>query len=222
MASDSTRSSGTVLDIELNEHEQVSPLTDEEIRIKPWKYIGYKGYADLLSSDDDLFILRRFNTLNVRVILAQQDRLSKLEHELAEVDERNSKRDAPDVNNGTIRDDIEERKLLLDDIRKEIHRYSLSYHSSHKSQVASMFLLVMSFAMVAKPFEALGVTAAYVMTISSSHRYLTRNILTSLQVYRRAHGIHAAWIRLVPGDWTESSHDGLICKNTSIFPPHFK
>lgn len=103
-------------------------MTDQEIREKPWKYIGYRGYADFMSSDNDLLVLRRFNALNVRVILAQQDKLSELEHELAEVDKRNSKRDAPDVNNGTLRDDIEERKLLLRDIKEEIYHYSMSTH----------------------------------------------------------------------------------------------
>ncbi|KAI0174378.1 hypothetical protein BJ166DRAFT_512026 [Pestalotiopsis sp. NC0098] len=124
MTSSSIRFSGTVLDIELPEHEQDPPLTDQEIREKPWKYIGYRGYADFMSSDNDLLVLRRFNALNVRVILAQQDKLSELEHELAEVDKRNSKRDAPDVNNGTLRDDIEERKLLLRDIKEEIYHYN--------------------------------------------------------------------------------------------------
>lgn len=126
MASNATLPSDTGLDVEVNEHGDVSQLTDEEVLEKPWKYVGYRGYANFISSDDDLLILRRFNSLNVRVILAQQDKLSELEQELAEIDKQNSHRDAPDVNNGTIRDDLEERQFLLDNIKEEIYRYSPS------------------------------------------------------------------------------------------------
>ncbi|KAF3018462.1 hypothetical protein E8E14_007858 [Neopestalotiopsis sp. 37M] len=124
MASSPISSSQLEEDVELSAHARVSQLTDKDFREKPWKYIGYRGYTNFLSSDDDMFILRRFKALNVRVILEQQDKISVLEQSLTEIDDRNSKIDAPDVNNGTIRDDLKERKLLLDDISKEIYRYN--------------------------------------------------------------------------------------------------
>ncbi|ETS78042.1 hypothetical protein PFICI_10104 [Pestalotiopsis fici W106-1] len=124
MESIATRSSETARDVELNEHEQVPQSADREFESKPWKYVGYKGYVDFLSSDDDLFILRRFNALNTRIALVKQDKISELEQRLAEIDEQHRQRDAPDVNNGTIRDDLEERRLLLNDISDEIYRYN--------------------------------------------------------------------------------------------------
>lgn len=124
MTLNTPRSSETAQDIELNESEHVPWSNQDEFQQKPWKYVGYKGYADFLSSDDDLFILRRFNALNVRVTLAQQDKISELEQRLVEIDERNSQLNSPDVNNGTRRDDLEERRLLLDEISEEIYRYS--------------------------------------------------------------------------------------------------
>jgi hypothetical protein len=126
MASTTRNSAEAVQDIELNAHERTSQLTDEELHDKAWKYIGYKGYTKLISSDGDLFILRRFNALNVRVMLEQQDKISVLEQKLNAIDNQNSRIDAPDVNNGTIRDDLTERKRLLDEISKEIYRYSWS------------------------------------------------------------------------------------------------
>ncbi|KAK7403419.1 hypothetical protein QQX98_010832 [Neonectria punicea] len=66
-----------------------APLSDYEIRKKPWKYIGYRGYSDFISSEDDFFVLRRFDVLNVRVALALQDELSVLEEDLSRLDNRN-------------------------------------------------------------------------------------------------------------------------------------
>ncbi|KAJ4142269.1 hypothetical protein NW754_009719 [Fusarium falciforme] len=63
-----------------------TPPSEEEIHLKPWKFIGYKGYAEFISSDDDWFILRRFGALNVRVALALQDEVSVLEEELKKLD----------------------------------------------------------------------------------------------------------------------------------------
>jgi hypothetical protein len=99
--------------------------TDEEVQEKPWKYVGYRRYAEFISSDDDFFVLRRFHTLNVRVALAYQDKLSMLEQQLSEMDNRHSRRQAPDVNNGTLRGDLDEREALLDETSEAVYRYSL-------------------------------------------------------------------------------------------------
>ncbi|KAL0783585.1 hypothetical protein CaCOL14_001492 [Colletotrichum acutatum] len=72
---------------------------EKDIQQKPWKYIGYKGYSSFITSEDDFFILRRFDTLNVRVALALQDELSGLEEELEALDNEFSERAAGDYNN---------------------------------------------------------------------------------------------------------------------------
>src|SRR6186713_513360 len=82
-------------------------------RGKPWKYIGYQGFCDFLASDNDLFVLRRFSSLSARVLLALQDELSQLEHELTALEAEVRKRDAPDIHNGTFREDTQQRRLQI-------------------------------------------------------------------------------------------------------------
>ena len=36
----------------------------EEIDVKPWKYIGYRGYVDFIASENDFYIMRRFAALD--------------------------------------------------------------------------------------------------------------------------------------------------------------
>lgn len=100
------------------------PPTQEEIQRKPWKFIGYKGYADFIASDNDFLILRRFGTLSARVALSLQDEISELEHRLGEYDAKYSDRNARDVNNGTFRDELPDRKELFQIIADKICRYS--------------------------------------------------------------------------------------------------
>ncbi|KAF4981416.1 hypothetical protein FZEAL_2764 [Fusarium zealandicum] len=100
------------------------PSLEEEILRKPWKFIGYEGYAAFLASDDDFFILRRFDRLNCRIGLARQDEIVRLEDDLSRLDKAYSKREAQDVNNGTLRDDLEDRQKLVDLIDKALYRYN--------------------------------------------------------------------------------------------------
>ncbi|RYP39359.1 hypothetical protein DL767_002270 [Monosporascus sp. MG133] len=99
--------------------------TELEVQRKPWKYVGYRRYADFISSDDDIFILRRFSSLNVRVALALQDQISVLEEQLGELDRWHSRRNAVDVNNGSFRHEpIEAREEVLTKITKKISKYN--------------------------------------------------------------------------------------------------
>jgi len=99
------------------------PLS-EEIQRQPWKYVGYRRYTEFISSDNDLLIFRRFGSLNARVALRLQDKISELEQSLAHLDGEYSKRSAEPINNGTFRDDTEERAALLDEITCHLGRYS--------------------------------------------------------------------------------------------------
>ncbi|KAI0185565.1 hypothetical protein EV127DRAFT_441135 [Xylaria flabelliformis] len=96
----------------------------EEVQKQPWKYIGYKRYAEFISSDGDLLIFRRFGILNARVGLFLQDKISMLEQKLANLDREFSRRDADPINNGTLRDDMEERETLLNEISYGLDRYN--------------------------------------------------------------------------------------------------
>ncbi|KAF5511444.1 hypothetical protein CGCS363_v002119 [Colletotrichum siamense] len=98
--------------------------TDDEVHQKPWKYIGYKGYSDFISSEDDFFLLRRFDELNVRVALAMQDEITQLEEELEDVDKGTMAANAPDFNNSTLRGDIEGRSTLIKEISQKLRHYN--------------------------------------------------------------------------------------------------
>lgn len=93
------------------------------IQEKPWKHEGYQAYCKLLASESDLFIARRFKSLNVRVALRMQDEVSRLEEQLLHVEKES--REHKDVDNGTFRQDmVAERSQLLDQISTSLYRYS--------------------------------------------------------------------------------------------------
>ena len=104
----------------------MTEITKLDIEKKPWKYIGYRGYAEFISSDDDFYILRRFDKLNARLCLRLQDEICNLEERLDEVDREYSGRESEDVNNGTFRDDLEDRAELLNLLSDKVERYSES------------------------------------------------------------------------------------------------
>lgn len=95
-----------------------------EVQKHPWKYVGYRRYTEFISSDSDLLIFRRFGTLNARVGLLLQDKVSVLEQKLMALDREFSRRDADLINNGTLRDYMEEREVLLNEIDYHLERYS--------------------------------------------------------------------------------------------------
>jgi hypothetical protein len=105
---------------ELNE----LPRRSMEIQTKPWKYIGYRVFSQWLSSDSDFFLIRRFDTLNARVILMLQWEISVLEAKLARIDQERSAFDFPDVNNGSFEDDNSDRNALIQEIYIKLRRYS--------------------------------------------------------------------------------------------------
>lgn len=104
----------------------MAEISKLEVEEKPWKYVGYPGYTKFISSDDDFYILRRFDKLNVRLCLRLQDEISGLEEHLSCLDDEYSRRESEDVNNGTFRDDLEDRAKLLVLLLDKVERYSES------------------------------------------------------------------------------------------------
>ncbi|OTA81341.1 hypothetical protein M434DRAFT_54012, partial [Hypoxylon sp. CO27-5] len=98
--------------------------SQEDIEGQPWKYIGYRGYAQFISSDADLLIFREFEELNVRVALRLQDKVSALEEELKKLDDAYSKKESGAINNGSFRDDMDDRKTILDRLECALDRYN--------------------------------------------------------------------------------------------------
>ena len=99
---------------------------------KQWKYVGYREYSTFLTSDNDFLLLRRFSTITLRVLLALQDELSELEEQLNTIDERLADPKAPDVHNGSFREETSEVRL---EIIKEIHSKLKAYSTSQLSLI---------------------------------------------------------------------------------------
>jgi hypothetical protein len=109
-----------------------------------WKYVGYPGLATWMASSPDLFILRRFDYLNARVLLTLQDQIAEKEDLLHKIDMQQV--DAPlrpraenvtmrlEGNKGSVRKDPNiERPKLLKEIRELLKEYSRSLRCCPKS-----------------------------------------------------------------------------------------
>ena len=107
-------------------------FTKELMSKYQWKFIGYPGFAEFMKSSQDFFLLRRFDKLNARVLLAMQDEIAKLEEDLEKIDHD---RMMADVNklaiengmNGSLRMDFSsQRQGLLKQIKPLLKEYSMS------------------------------------------------------------------------------------------------
>jgi hypothetical protein len=99
-------------------------LMQAEVDEKPWKYIGYKGYSEFLASENDFFILRRFSSVSIRIALWLQDQVTVLEEKLEDLDKKYSRKDAVDTNNGSFREDEDDRAAVLSQLREKLVQYS--------------------------------------------------------------------------------------------------
>lgn len=102
-----------------------SSPTPSEIDEKPWKYLGYREYSDYIASDLDYLILRRFDTLHIRVLLMLQDEIVELEGQLAEVDKSLAAKDHIDIHNGSFREETSETRLeVVHEIERRLRNYN--------------------------------------------------------------------------------------------------
>ena len=99
-----------------------------DVDAKAWKYTGYQSFSAFVASDNDFFILRRFGALSARVLLALQDQLSRLEEDLEALERRVRAEHAPDVHNGSFREETEkDREALISQAQRIIRDYSQSW-----------------------------------------------------------------------------------------------
>ena len=97
----------------------------EDEALKPWKYEGYPGFARWMASSDDFFVLRRFGQMNTRVLLLMQDRITRKEEELLNLDKlARSGPDIDGVSNSLRHDPQEEREMILDELKDQLKEYS--------------------------------------------------------------------------------------------------
>jgi hypothetical protein len=96
-------------------------------QIKRWQTTGYLKFSEFLASDNELFIVRRFKTLNARLILRMQDEICMLEADLTRCDKAQMEAVVP-IDNGSFRHDkAKDRKVLLDTIQTKLKEYSLYF-----------------------------------------------------------------------------------------------
>lgn len=82
-------------------------------------------------------MLRRFDYLNARILLALQNELSDLEEELEMLEQSLRRRDAEDVDNGTLRPDpVPRRAELMTLISEKMDKYS--EHTALRTSVKSV------------------------------------------------------------------------------------
>jgi hypothetical protein len=109
--------------------EQEDEVSPRDASKKPWKYIGYRGFCDFIASDNDFFVLRRFSALSARVLLALQDELVELETQLSLLEGSTSKETAPDVHNGSFRQETQKSRLaLIREVDIKLRAYSMSFY----------------------------------------------------------------------------------------------
>lgn len=97
--------------------------TEEELEKKPWKFIGYRGFSTWMASDDDFFVVRRFDNLAARVILLLQWDISKLDSKLADLDFERKHGFGADLNNGSFECDDDDRQDCIRSVHGKLKEY---------------------------------------------------------------------------------------------------
>jgi hypothetical protein len=109
-------------------------LPEEEKRANRPRFEGYRVFTRWIASDQTYFLIRKFTSLNVRIILSLQDEIVELEQQLTELDEDWSRDPLPAsvnypipnlIHNGTFRQDVATmRTQLLTSLTEKVFYYS--------------------------------------------------------------------------------------------------
>lgn len=105
-------------------------IDDATSRRKSWKHEGYGVFSKWMASDDDLFVFRRFQSLNARTILYMQDRIGQIETRLAQLHDENAHGDEKRKNN-SFRWDMHhepERDRLMCELTGLLNHYNQYVH----------------------------------------------------------------------------------------------
>ena len=103
--------------------ESIPQPTLRDLQTKPWRYKGYKAFTEWAASDNDYFVIRRFDRLAARVIFLLQWNLTKLETQLAEMDRERSLLVIEDLNNGSFECDDDDRQACIRLIQEKLKEY---------------------------------------------------------------------------------------------------
>ena len=118
----------------------LSMPTADEIRKKNWKYVGYRGTSQWMASDNDFFIVRRFATLNTRMLLTKQAQIYELNRQLDTLEEHMHSIQSVELydNSTVVKDAFPERGRILNVLWRELKEYSME--SSPDSNIYGTFL----------------------------------------------------------------------------------
>jgi hypothetical protein len=86
------------------------PYTRVDASQAPLGHPGYPEFTSFVASDQAFFILRRFSRLSARVLLALQDEIVQLETRLDEIEKCLAHPNLPHVQNGTFRNDTDDKR----------------------------------------------------------------------------------------------------------------
>jgi hypothetical protein len=107
----------------------IMPPVDEAMkRNAAWKYEGYQAFSKWMASDDDFFVIRRFESLNANTLLWMQDKISRLEKELQELHQSvENAKISENMMNWSFRWDeknMKRRDDIMDELSRRLHDYS--------------------------------------------------------------------------------------------------
>ncbi|KAF6217660.1 hypothetical protein HO133_006762 [Letharia lupina] len=109
----------------MQSHDSAWEPSQADIDRKPWKYTGYQSFSAFVASDNDFFVLRKFGALSARVLLGLQDQLSRLEQDLEALEKTAREKDAPDVHNGSFRQETrKDRQALVGQAQPLLREYN--------------------------------------------------------------------------------------------------
>lgn len=108
-----------------SEPVQHQPISFDEWRSKPWKYKGYPAFSKWMASSNDFFLVRRFGSLNARVLLFMQNRVAEQEEALCAIDTRAQQSTDDQGNSGSLRNDPQQdRTQALEELVPLLKEYS--------------------------------------------------------------------------------------------------
>lgn len=175
--------------VQSDDNINLETLPASELKRKHWKYVGYRGFCEFVTSDDDFFILRRFSQLTARVLLALQDELTELESQLSILETQLSSRSAPDMHNGSFREETSQTRLdIIQEIDKKLRAYSqpfstkgllksLTHAKMNSSFSIQSFVLALAFLGRTLPASRTGFT-----TIPTPFTPRRRSTSTTLEI----------------------------------------
>ncbi|KAK3069334.1 hypothetical protein LTR53_012397 [Teratosphaeriaceae sp. CCFEE 6253] len=106
-------------------HDGGPSSQEERDRAAAWKYVGYPGFSRFMASSNDCLALRKFSSLNVRVLLKLQNDIVDLERRLDEMDHFTKKLPGREGGCGSFRLDTgSPREAILKKIAAALEDYN--------------------------------------------------------------------------------------------------